>query len=117
VATLFINELKIPAVIGIHTWEKKIKQTLVFDLEIETDISKAANSDDINDAIDYVQICELMQSFLQDNSFNLIETLADKIANLLLQNFSLTSLRLVVRKPKVLSQIKEVGIVIIKSSK
>ncbi len=107
---IFIEGLKIPCIIGIFDWERKTKQTILIDLEISTNIRKAAKSDQIKDAVDYKSISKFILNYVQKSRFFLIETLAERLAALLLKTFKLPEIRLRVSKPGALRHSKNVGI-------
>jgi 7,8-dihydroneopterin aldolase/epimerase/oxygenase len=97
-----IQDLSVSAVIGVHDWEREIEQTLVFSVEMvpETfDIRKAAASDNLADALDYSAVASTITAVVRDGKFHLIETAAERVAERLLTDFPVASLRLHVRKP------------------
>lgn len=94
--TLRITGLKIPAKIGVYTWEQHITQTLVFDLSIPIDISHY--QDNINHALDYAKLCQSIHEFVSSRSFQLLETAAEQVLTMLQQRFNLTQLTLTVTK-------------------
>lgn len=96
---IFLNDLKIDAIIGIYNWERKTKQTLGFDLEMDWDIKQAAKSDDISDTLDYGAIASTIVQFVENSDYQLIETLAEDLANQLLTEYSIPKLKLTVTKP------------------
>lgn len=109
---IFIHDIKVKTIIGVYPWEKQVAQTLLLDLELDTNAAKAALSDEIDATIDYTLIVTRVIEHMQNNSYQLIETLAQRIANLILTEFPITWLRLKVRKPGILPSAKEVGIII-----
>lgn len=109
---IFIHELKVEAIIGVHAWERQLKQLLCLDLELGYDTSRAVATDEVSFAVDYASLTEKIIIFIQNSQFKLIETLADQLANLLLKDFPIQWLRLKLTKPGALSQAKSVGIVI-----
>jgi dihydroneopterin aldolase len=109
---LFIHDIKVKTVIGVYPWEKQVLQTLFLDLELGTDAAKAALTDELAATIDYTLIVTSLIEHLRNNSYQLIETLAERIAQLILTDFPVTWLRLKIRKPGVLPEAKEVGIII-----
>ena len=96
---IFLNDLKIDTVIGVFDWERQIKQTLQFDIEMDYDIRPAAASDDIADTLDYGTIAQAVVSFVEHSDYQLIETLAEDLARLLLNEFSIPNITLSVTKP------------------
>ena len=63
---IFLNELKIDAVIGIWDWERKIRQTIVIDLEMAADIAKAAATDQVEDTLNYKAVAKRVQAFVSE---------------------------------------------------
>lgn len=114
---VFIQALKAETVIGIYDWEKKIRQTVIVDLEMDTDIRKAAVSDDIKDTLNYKTISKRLVSFIEASRFELVETLAEKLANIVLEEFNVDTLKLTLHKPGALSDADDVGIVIYRTNK
>ncbi len=94
-----IRDLSVPAVIGVHDWEREIEQTLVFSVDMAADVRKAAASDDLADALDYSAVTKTIVAVVRDGKFHLIETAAERVAERLLADFPVTWLRLEVRKP------------------
>ena len=83
---IFLRNLKIDTVIGIYDWERRIKQTVILDLEMATDIKKAAKSDDIADTLDYKAIAKRVISFVEESEYKLVETLAERIAEIIVND-------------------------------
>jgi dihydroneopterin aldolase len=94
-----IRDLSVPAVIGVHDWERAIEQTLVFSVEMAADVRKPAASDDLADALDYSAVARTITTVVREGEFRLIETAAERVAERLLADFPVTRLRLEVRKP------------------
>jgi dihydroneopterin aldolase len=113
---IVLTELKIETVIGIWEWEKRNPQTILIDLEMQTDIKKASETDSIEDALDYKAITQRIKNFTKNNKFELIETLAEKLAQLILQEFNVPWLRLSVSKPFAIRDSKNVGLTIERSN-
>lgn len=99
---IFLNDLKIDAIIGVYDWERKAPQTLHFDLEMDWDIRQAAASDDLTDTLDYGAVAKAIVHFVERSEYQLIETLAEDLAALLLSEFGIPKLRLSVTKPVVI---------------
>ena len=110
--TIFLRDLEINATIGIFEWEKRIKQKVRIDLEMAADIAKAAASDSIKDTLDYKAISKRIIQFVEDSSYELIETLIEKIAEILLKEFNIPWVRVTLSKPGAVRGSKDVGIVI-----
>lgn len=96
---IFLNDVKIDTIIGIYDWERVTLQTLQFDFEIDWDIRSAAASDNIHDTLDYGAIAEAVVRFVEASRFQLIETLAEHVAALLLSTFPILQLKLTLTKP------------------
>ena len=94
-----IKGLSVPAVIGVHDWERETEQTLIFSVDMATDVPKAAASDDVADALDYSAVASTITAVVREGKFRLIETAAERVAQRLLADYNLTWLRLEVRKP------------------
>ena len=109
---IFIRELRIETVIGIYDWERQIKQVVCIDLEMGTDIRKAAASDSIEDALNYKMVAKRLLQFVGDSQFFLVETLGERIAELVMTEFEVPWLRLTLSKPGAVRGSREVGIVI-----
>lgn len=107
---IFLRELKVETIIGIWDWERKIRQTIVIDLEMSADIAKAAASDDINDTLNYKGVAKRVQEFVADSSFQLVETLAERIAGIVRDEFGVEWVRVVVHKPGAIRGSRDVGI-------
>ena len=112
---IFIKGLNAEAIIGIYDWEKNTRQTIMVDLEMQTDIRKAAASDDINDTLNYKSISKRLVSFIEESRFELVETLSEKLAEIVLDEFGVESLKLTLHKPGALSDAEDVGIIISRS--
>ncbi len=109
---VFIRELRIETVIGIYDWERKIKQDVVFDIEMAADIAKAAQSDSIEDALDYKTISKRIIEFVEQSTFQLVETLAEKVTEIILNEFNVPWLKLQLNKQGALSAARDVGVTI-----
>ncbi len=110
--TIFLRGLKIDTVIGIFDWERSIRQPVVLDLEMGADISKAAASDAIDDTLDYKAVAKRLIEFVGNSEFQLVETLAEKSAQLVLNEFHVPWLRLTLNKKGAVRGAQDVGVVI-----
>lgn len=108
----FIKALRVDTVIGIYDWEREIRQTVVLDLEMGCDIRGAALTDNIDDALDYKAVGKRLIEFIQGAEFQLVETLAERVAEIVLHEFDVPWLRLTVNKEKALTGAAGVGVVI-----
>ena len=109
---IFLSDLRIETVIGIFDWERKIRQTVIFDLEMGADIKKAASSDHIDDTLDYKAVAKRVIQFVEGSEFQLVETLAEKVAQLILDEFSVPWIRLKLNKSGAIRGASGVGILI-----
>ncbi len=109
---VYIRGLEIETVIGIYDWERKIKQTVSIDLEMGNDIRKAAQADEIEHALDYKAVSKRLISFVEESEYQLIETMAEKIAEIVRNEFEVVWLRLRLGKPGAVTGSKDVGVII-----
>ncbi len=110
--TVFISELQITTVIGVHAWEREVRQTLSLDLEMAADIGTPARSDSVQDALDYQAVAERIATLVESSDYQLLESLAERVAELVLTDFAVSWLRLRVSKPGALPNASVVGVVI-----
>lgn len=109
---VFIRELRIDTVIGIYDWERQIRQTVVLDLEMATDIRKAAASDRIDDTLNYKAVAKRLIRFVSEADFQLVETLAEACARIVREEFDVPWVRLTLNKKGAVRGADSVGIVI-----
>jgi dihydroneopterin aldolase len=109
---IFIRDLRIDTVIGIYDWERSIRQTLSFDLEMATDIARAADSDQIDDTLNYKAVAKRIIAFVEASEFQLVETLAERVAELVTEEFGVPWLRLTLNKGGAVRGAKGVGVII-----
>jgi len=109
---VFIEDLRIETVIGIYAWERKIRQVVALDLEMAFDNGKPAASDDIGDTLNYKAVSKRLIAFVESSSFQLVETLAERCAQIVLDEFRVPWLRLKLSKPGAVRGSKTVGVVI-----
>ena len=114
---IFISDLRIETIIGIYDWERKVKQTISLDLEMATDISKAAASDSIDDTLNYKAVAKRLIAFVGESEFQLVETLAERIAGIVTEEFCVSWLRLKLHKPGALRGSRDVGVMIERGSR
>lgn len=109
---VYIRDLKIEAIIGINDWEREVKQTVSLDLEMATDIRKAADSDDIADTVDYKAVAKRLIAYVEETEFLLVETMAERVSEIIRKEFGVTWLRLRVGKGEAVTGAADVGVVI-----
>jgi dihydroneopterin aldolase len=107
---IFIHALKAEAIIGIYDWERQVRQTVLVDIEISADIRKAALTDSIEDTLNYKRVAKRVLGFVQASEFQLVETLAEHLAMLILEEFGVAWVRIVLAKPGAVRSSKDVGV-------
>lgn len=114
---VFIEDLRIETVIGIYDWERKIRQVVSFDLEMAFDNRKPAASDRIDDTLDYKKVAKRLIAFVESSHFELVETLAERCAEIVRTEFGVPWLRLKLSKPGAVRGSKAVGVAIERGTK
>ncbi|MDH3514782.1 MAG: dihydroneopterin aldolase [Gammaproteobacteria bacterium] len=109
---IYLHDLKIECIIGIWEWERRIKQTVIIDLDMAADIRRAAASDRIEDTLNYKAVSKRLIDFVGSSNFQLVETLAEKVAQLLLAEFRLAWVRVRVNKKGAVRGAGDVGVII-----
>lgn len=112
---IILEQLKTKILIGVFEWEKRVPQDVFIDLEMEFDTSKAAHSDSIDDTLDYKEVAKRILDFTENNHFSLIETLAEKLANLLIEEFKVQAVKVSVSKPRAVRGSNNVKIIVTKN--
>ena len=107
---VFLRQLQMDAVIGVHDWEREIRQPLVLDLEMASDTRTAARTDSIADALDYQAVAERITDYVRHSSFQLLEALAEACARIVLQEFGVSWVRLTINKPGAIGNAQAVGV-------
>lgn len=110
--TIFLRDLRIPAVIGIFGWERATTQTVSIDLEMATDVARAAASDSIEQALDYKRVAKRISSFVEDSRYQLVETLAEQVARIVVTEFNVSLVKVSIAKPGAIEGSREVGVII-----
>jgi dihydroneopterin aldolase len=109
---IFLTGITTDCIIGIWDWERKVKQKVVIDLEMATDIRKAAATDSIDDTLDYKRVSKRLLQFVGDSQFQLVETLAERIAQLVVTEFDVPWVRVRLNKQGAIRGSRDVGILI-----
>ena len=112
---IFIEGLEIETIIGVYEHERDIKQKVVLDIEMTIPESDAANSDDLRHTVDYDAVSKLVTSYVINTQYQLIESLAEQVASLVLGAFATDSLKLKLSKPGAVKNAKSVGLIILRS--
>jgi dihydroneopterin aldolase len=109
---VFVRGLRIETVIGIYDWEKEVRQPVILDLEMSADVAKAAASDRIEDALNYKAVSKRLKQFVGEARFELVETLAERCAEIIRSEFGVAWVRLSVNKIGAVSDARDVGVII-----
>lgn len=109
---VYLHNLRVDTVIGVWEWERRIRQTLILDIDLGTDISRAGETDAIEDTVDYKAVSDRVMDFTRASEFQLIETLATRLANLILEEFDVSWVRLKINKQGVVRNVRDIGVVI-----
>ena len=114
---VFIRDLRIETVIGIYDWEREIRQPVVLDLEMSADVRLAAATDHIDQALDYKSVAKRLIAFVEESEFQLVETLAERCGEIVLNEFGVRWLRLTLNKVGALNGARDVGVIIERGEK
>ena len=114
---IFLSEMKIETTVGIWEWEKRIKQQVIIDIEMSADIKKAAATDQIEDTLNYKAVAKSVRKLVEESSFQLEETMAEKISELVIGEHNVSWVRVKVNKPGAIRGSKGVGIIIERDDK
>lgn len=109
---IFLQDLRVEAVIGIWEWERRIRQMVSLDLELATDARKAAAMDDIGEALDYKRIAKHLIQVVETSEFRLVETLAETLARIVVTEFEVPWVKLSVSKPGAIEGSRNVGVIV-----
>ena len=111
-----VRDLRFDTIVGCWDWERQLPQQVSIDLEMAWDMSKAARSEDLSDALNYKAVSKRVTSFVQDRKFELVETAAHSIADMVMDEFSVPWLRVTFNKPYAVTGSKSVGVVVEKGA-
>jgi dihydroneopterin aldolase len=112
---VFLRGLTTECVIGFIDWERRVRQTIVVDLEIPVDCAHSALTDEVADTVDYKRVAKRVLAFIEASEFKLVETLAHRLALTLLEEFAIEWVRLEVNKPGAIRNSRDVGVKIRRS--
>lgn len=115
--TIRIRGLKLEGILGVHEWERRVPRTIVIDLELATDAARAAKKDALKDALDYAAVAQAVAQVVDASDFQLVETLAEKLAQKLQADFGVAWLRLEVHKPGAVPGAQDVSVAIERGSR
>jgi dihydroneopterin aldolase len=114
---VFIRELQIETVIGIYDWERKVKQIISLDIDMAADIKKAASSDNIDDTLSYKKVAKRLIAFVEQSEYELVEALAEKISEIIREEFGVPWVQLTLSKPGAVRGSRSVGVMIERGQK
>lgn len=109
---VYIRELRIDTVIGVYDWEREVRQTVCLDLEMSADIRQAAQTDDIQYALNYHSVATRLSDFIEGSEFLLVETMAEQVCQIVREEFGVAWVKLRLSKPGALHQSRDVGLII-----
>ena len=109
---IFLHGLTTECIIGFIDWERRVKQTVVLDIELPVDCRRAAASDDVADTLDYKKVAKRVLAFVESSECQLVETLAHRLALLILAEFSIEWVRVSLNKPGAIRSSRDVGVVV-----
>jgi 7,8-dihydroneopterin aldolase/epimerase/oxygenase len=109
---IYLSELTIETIIGIFEWERTTKQKVSFDFEFPADARKAAQTDSIHDTLDYKKVAKTVIAYVESTEFGLIETLSERVAELILREFNIAWVKLSLSKPGAVRHSRTVGLTI-----
>jgi dihydroneopterin aldolase len=107
---IFLSQLSIECIVGIWEWERRVKQTVVIDVEMAADIRQAAATDSIEDTIDYKRVAKRLIAFVGESQYQLVETLTEQIARVIVTEFGVTWVRIRLNKRGAIRGARDVGI-------
>lgn len=107
---IFLRGLQVECIIGFIEWERRIKQTIVIDVELPVDCARAAEADEVANTVDYKKVAKRIIAFVEASSFKLVESLAHRIAMTVLEEFDLAWVKLSVNKPGAIRGSRDVGV-------
>jgi dihydroneopterin aldolase len=107
---IFLSALSVECIVGIWDWERRVKQTVILDLEMAADIRRAAASDRIEDTVDYKKVAKRLLAFVGESQFHLVETLAERIAQVVVVEFGVEWVKVRLNKQGAIRGARDVGI-------
>ena len=109
---IFLRGLEVECIIGFIDWERRVKQRIQIDLELPVDCTRAAQSDDVVDTLDYKSVAKRVIAFVEASEFMLVETMAHRMAMLILEEFGIEWVRIWINKPGAIRGSRDVGVAI-----
>ncbi len=114
---VYIRDLQVDTIIGIYDWERQVRQTISLDLEMAADIRQAAQTDDIQYALNYKAVSKRLIAHLENRDAQLVEALAEEVATIVREEFNVPWVRLRLSKPGALRGARDVGLIIERGEK
>ncbi|MBT8445977.1 MAG: dihydroneopterin aldolase [Gammaproteobacteria bacterium] len=114
---IYLNNLHVDTEIGIFEWERRVRQTVIMDLEMGYETASAAASDSINDTVDYKKVADRITEVAKQSSYGLVESLAEALSRVLLDEFGVPWFRLRINKQGAVQNVRDVGIIIERGSR
>lgn len=108
--TVFIRQLRLNAIVGIHPDERVARQPVVLDIELYCDDQRVYASHRIADTVDYSDVAMRVTELVTEGGFQLLEIMADKIAHMLLRSYPVASVQVQVAKPRALVAADAAGV-------
>lgn len=108
--TVFLSDLRVPTVIGIYEWERRVRQTISISIEMSVDVRAAAASDSIEHTLNYKAVAKRLVEFVGSSTFQLVETLAERVAEIVVREFAVARVRVVLSKPGAVRGARDVGV-------
>jgi dihydroneopterin aldolase len=112
---IFLHGLAVECIIGFIEWERRIKQTIVLDVEMPVDCARAALTDQVDATLDYKKVAKRLIAFVSGSDCKLVETLAHRAAMLILEEFNVEWVRLSVNKPGAIRHSRDVGVAVLRT--
>jgi dihydroneopterin aldolase len=109
---IFLRELRVETIIGIYDWERETRQFVSIDLEMPVDIRRAAATDDIADTLNYKKVAKRILGYVEASSFQLVETLIERIAEIIITEFDVDWVKVTLSKPGAIRNSRDVGVAI-----
>lgn len=109
---VYLHGMRVETVIGVFNWERQVRQTVILDIDMSTDVARAAQSDEVSDTLDYKAVAKRIEALVRESRCALVETLAERVAQCILDEFSVRWLRLRVGKRSAVRNTRDVGVVI-----
>jgi dihydroneopterin aldolase len=109
---IFLRELRVETIIGIYDWERETRQVVSIDLEMPVDIRRAAATDDIADTLNYKKVAKRILGYVEASSFQLVETLIERIAEIIITEFDVDWVKVTLSKPGAIRSSRDVGVAI-----